>query len=260
MPTSAADYYRAKRDAASLTPQRSPRRVHDLIRASIRAGEFAPGDKLDELSLIIKVRTSRNAVREALQLLAQEGLLTRSPREGTTVAAATLVEMPLDNLISDALAEHIDIVRLSDERVPSTPSVRARLQTDAAEIGAIEHLFTLRGMPIGVLTNYYTDDVAQPVGWNGCPDIRSAIYQIYGVEVGWIDTTIEAQLCEPRTTRLLGLTERVPVLVREQLVHDTDGRPLCLMYSHFLTDRIALTVRSTPNAIPHRATQQPRIA
>lgn len=249
-----ADYYRAKREAGTGPQlQRSPRRVHDLLRAAIRAGEISAGDKLDESSLMRRFSTSRNAVREALRLLAEEGLLTRSPREGTTVVAA-VVELPLDNLIGDGLADQIEVHRLSDERVPSTPSIRAKLQTDAAEVGAIEHLFKLGAVPIGVLTNYYHADIVQPIGWIGCPDIPTVFEQVHGVAVGWVDTSIEAQLCEPRTMRLLGLTERLPVLVREQITYDVDGRPHGVAYSHFLTDRVTFNVRSTPITIPHRAT------
>ena len=256
MPMTSADYYRAKRETdRDARLQRSPRRVHDLVRAAIRSGELRKGDKLDELSLIRRFSSSRNAVREALQLLTEEGLLARSPREGTTVVAA-VVELPLDNLIAEGLADEITVERLSDERVPSTPSIRAKLQTEAAEVGAIEHLFTLRGEPFGVLTNYYHADVVQPTGWVGCPDLPTVFEQVHGVAVGWVDTTIEAQLCEPRTMRVLGLTERLPVLVREQVTYDVDGRPHGLSYSHFLTDRVTFNVRSTPITIPHRATRR----
>jgi GntR family transcriptional regulator len=256
VPGTAADYYRAKRETdGDPRLQRSPRRIHDLIRAAIRSGELRKGDKLDELSLIRRLSSSRNAVREALQLLTEEGLLTRSPREGTTVVAA-VIEMPLDNLIAEGLADEIAVERLSDERVPSTPSIRHKLQTQAAEVGAIEHLFTFHGEPVGVLTNYYHADVVQPTGWVGCPDLPTVFEQVHGVVVGWVDTTIEAQLCEPRTTRILGLTERLPVLVREQIIYDVDGRPHSLAYSHFRTDRVTFNVRSTPITIPHQATLQ----
>lgn len=253
MPTTAADYYRAKKESSLELPlQRSPRRVHDLIRAAIRAGEFRAGDKLDENVLIQKYSSSRNAVREALQLLTEERLLTRSPREGTTVAAV-LVELPLDDLIGKGLADQMTIDRLSDQRVPSTPSIRAKLRTDAPEVGAIEHLFMLHGEPIGVLINYYHAEVVQPLGWDGCPDITTCFEEVYGVPLGWIDTSMDAQLCEPRTMRLLGLTERLPVLVREQITYDINGRPHGLHYSHFLTDLISFRVRSTPAAIEHSA-------
>lgn len=254
MPNSAADYYKARRELG-VEPklQRSPRRVHDLVRAAIRSGEFNPGDKLDELALITRFSSSRNAVREALQLLTEEGLLARSPREGTTVIAH-VVELPIDDLIGDGLADRISVERLSDQRVPSTPSIRAKLQLEADEVGAIEHLFKFDDRPIGVLINYYDAEIVQPLGWEGCPDMATVFPEVYGAPIGWVETSIEAQLCEPRTMRLLELTERVPVLVREQLTYDSFGRPRGLMYSHFLTGRISFKVSSKPGTVSHAAT------
>lgn len=254
MPSNASEYYRVRRANGSDPQfQRSPRRVHDLVRAAIRSGEFKPGDKLDERALIQQFSSSRNAVREALQILTDEGLLTRSPREGTTVVG-TLVEMPIDDLIGEGLADRVSVDRLSNERVPSTSSMRAKLQTEALEVGAIEHLFKLDDQPVGVLINYYHAHVEQPLGWIGCPDMTTVFEEVYGTPVGWVETSIEARFCEPRTMRLLGLTERVPVLVREQVAYDADGRPHGLHYSHFLTDRISFKVQSRPAKIQHAAT------
>ena len=232
-----------RRAARAALQQTSPRRVHDLVRAAIRSGELGPGDRLEEVVLMRDLATSRNAVREALQLLADEGLVTRAPREGTIVVRSVL-ELPLDDLIPPTDSADIAIHRLNERRVPSTALIRDRLQTTAAEVGVIEQLFTFQGEPIGVWIDYYEADVVQPESWDSCPDLRTAFEHIYGTPLGWVETTIEARPCEPRTMRLLGLDERLPMLVKEHVMFDADGVPRDLSYSHYRADRVSFTVKS----------------
>ncbi|WP_369028626.1 GntR family transcriptional regulator, partial [Nocardia farcinica] len=62
------------------------RRVADILRQQIHTGAFAdtlPGEQ----DLAAEHQASRNTVREALALLQDEGLIARTPRVGTTVAA-----------------------------------------------------------------------------------------------------------------------------------------------------------------------------
>jgi GntR family transcriptional regulator len=243
MTTTTAENYRMRRAARAALQQTSPRRVHDLVRAGIRSGELRPGDRLEELALVRELATSRNAVREALQMLADEGLVTRAPREGTTVVGSVL-ELPLDDLIPPTDSADVAIHRLNDRRIPSTPLIRDRLQTSAAEVGVIEQLFTFRGEPIGVWIDYYAAEVVQPESWDVCPDLRTAFEYIYGTPLGWVETTIEARPCESRTMRLLGLNERIPMLVKEHLLYDVNGVPRDLSYSHYRADRVSFTVKS----------------
>jgi GntR family transcriptional regulator len=246
MSTISAETYRLRRAALAALQQTSPRRAHDLVRAAIRSGELRPGDRLEEVTLVRELATSRNAVREALQMLADEGLVTRAPREGTTVVGSVL-ELPLDDLIPSTDSADVAIHRLNDRRVPSTALIRDRLQTSATEVGVIEQLFTFRGEPIGVWIDYYDADIVQPESWAVCPDLRTAFEHIYGTPLGWVETTIEARPCEPRTMRLLGLNERIPMLVKEHVMYDVDGVPHDLSYSHYRADRVSFTVKSRTN-------------
>jgi GntR family transcriptional regulator len=240
---SEAERFRLVKADSAATPQTSPRRVHDLLRAAIRTGELEPGQHLVEWQLVKEYATSRNAVREALQMLATEGLVTRSPREGTTVVG-NLVKLPLDDMIR---AGDTDIVirRLNDRRVPSTAPVRSRLRTEAAEVGVIEHLFTYRGEPLGVWLTYYHAHATQPLFWKECPDLATAFEFIYYKPLGRVEITVEALPCEPRTMRLLGLREPVTMLVKEHVMYDVDGVPQDVSYAHYRADRVSFSINST---------------
>ena len=237
------DIFRQRRAKAWASHQTSPRRVHDVLRAAIRSGEIAPGEHLVEWQLVKEYATSRNAVREALQLLAAEGLVTRGTREGTRVAGE-IVRLPLDDLIREK-GSPVRIKRLNDREIPSTGPLRKRLQTDADTLRVIEHLLTYSHEPIGVWLGYYRADVQQPLGWDECPDIATAFEYIYGAPLGRVDTTIEALPCEPRTMRLLGLKKPVTMLVKEHILYDVHGIPHDVSYCHYRADRVSFNISSS---------------
>lgn len=65
-------------------------RAYDQIKAAIRLGQVQPGQPLSETRLSKQLGISRTPVREALQLLAQEGLVQVIPGRAVTVAAPSL--------------------------------------------------------------------------------------------------------------------------------------------------------------------------
>ncbi len=64
----------------------------DKLRMAIYHGEFAPGQRLVESDLAEKYETSRGAVREALALLQNEGLITRQRNRSAWVRPVTIEE------------------------------------------------------------------------------------------------------------------------------------------------------------------------
>ena len=72
--------------------------VHQLREAILR-GSLRPGQRLVERNLAESTGTSQSSVREALQLLEAEGLVTK-----TTNTATFVTELP-----ADRLREHINV-------------------------------------------------------------------------------------------------------------------------------------------------------
>jgi DNA-binding GntR family transcriptional regulator len=71
------------------TPLR-PSSLHEEVAARLRAmvfeGQLQPGEWIDELALARDWAISRTPLREALKVLASEGLMTLVPRQGCRVA------------------------------------------------------------------------------------------------------------------------------------------------------------------------------
>lgn len=82
---------------------------------AIVAGQFRPGEKLDELTLANRFFVSRTPVREALSQLAAMGLVSRRPNRGAVVAE--LSEEHLANLIEVMAELEAVCARLAAERM-----------------------------------------------------------------------------------------------------------------------------------------------
>ncbi|GHD05696.1 GntR family transcriptional regulator [Zhihengliuella salsuginis] len=114
--------------------------VLELRRAVVR-GVLRPGDKLTEINLSKALAVSRPTLREALNQLAQEGLLVQEPYRGLRVArldAAQIMDgartrhaldmLAVDELLADSTGERMDDVeaywrdfeRLEHHRDPLT--------------------------------------------------------------------------------------------------------------------------------------------
>ena len=71
--------------AVSLTPRALYEEVAELLRQRIFNRELAPGSWIDELRLAEEYGISRTPLREALKVLATEGLVTMKVRRGAYV-------------------------------------------------------------------------------------------------------------------------------------------------------------------------------
>ena len=67
--------------------------VFNTLRRAIITGEFAPGERLMEISLANRLGVSRTPVREAIRKLELEGLVIMIPRKGAQVAKITEISL-----------------------------------------------------------------------------------------------------------------------------------------------------------------------
>ena len=67
--------------------------VAELLRERILSGEIAPGERLQQVPLSEELGVSRTPLREALALLARDGLLDYAPNRGYAVRAFRLSDV-----------------------------------------------------------------------------------------------------------------------------------------------------------------------
>src|SRR4051794_39981607 len=95
---------------SATSPQREPvrtsgawRLVYQGLRADIVAMVIQPGEKISENDLARRFGVSRTPAREAMQRLADEGLLEIFPQSGTFVARIPYEELPEAMVIRQSL-------------------------------------------------------------------------------------------------------------------------------------------------------------
>src|SRR5262245_4786184 len=64
--------------------------VYESLRRMIQVGELMPGSRLTEIDLALKLKVSRTPLREALNRLERDGLVTNKPRHGYFVTVFDL--------------------------------------------------------------------------------------------------------------------------------------------------------------------------
>jgi DNA-binding GntR family transcriptional regulator len=104
----------------SSQPLIARRSLHDevagLVRDMIIAGDLAAGEKIPEAVLCARFGVSRTPLREALKVLAAEGLVTLTPNRGASVAKITPEEIeelfPIMGVL-EALAGEIACAQLT---------------------------------------------------------------------------------------------------------------------------------------------------
>ena len=95
--------------------------VFNTLRQAIITGEFAPGERLMEISLANRLGVSRTPVREAIRKLELEGLVIMIPRKGAQVARSksvlflknSLLFLPANELISLGFMIYVRLMRTS---------------------------------------------------------------------------------------------------------------------------------------------------
>ncbi len=102
--------------------------IYKDLRRSIGGGPRKPGERLDPDELAQSYGTSITPVRDALQMLSQEGLVTIKPRSGYFVTHVTLKQLrdmlELREILEVASIERA-VVRITEEQLEQLEHVHA---------------------------------------------------------------------------------------------------------------------------------------
>ncbi len=99
--------------------------VAERIRELVRSGELEPNSRVNELELAERFGISRTPLREAIKILATEGMLELLPNRGARVAAVN--EAEIDEMLEviaglEANAARLLVKRITDARLRRSPN------------------------------------------------------------------------------------------------------------------------------------------
>lgn len=228
------------------------RQVADVLRQRIAAGGFADGALPDEQALAAELNASRNAVREALGLLRDEGLVTRRRGVGTAVVTPTYGH-GLDRLagLAEALAGHGTVSNevLVAEVVAEPPADVSERLCLPAGAGAvhIERVRRVDGAPVSVDSTYLTADIGREVLRANLADrdIFAVIEECTGSALGRAEIEVRAAVADAETAALLGVPAGAAIFVIDRLTRlgDAAGTPVDAEVLRIRADR--MTLRAT---------------
>ncbi|MCA0448478.1 MAG: GntR family transcriptional regulator [Proteobacteria bacterium] len=106
----------------STLPITLPAKAVDALRQMILDGELPPGARLSERALGERLGVSRTPLREALRMLASEGLVRHEPNRGAVVAPLDRADIEatfellaaLEGLAGELAAKRIDDAQLAE--------------------------------------------------------------------------------------------------------------------------------------------------
>ena len=129
--------------AVSLTPRALYEEVAELLRQRIFNRELAPGSWIDELKLAEEYGISRTPLREALKVLATEGLVTMKVRRGayvTEVSERDLADVYHLLALLESDAAGIVATKASDAQLKELAALHKELEKS---VGQREKFFEL---------------------------------------------------------------------------------------------------------------------
>jgi GntR family transcriptional regulator len=235
-------------DARRLRADRA-RQVADVLRQQVLDGAFTGGTLPKEPCLIEEFGTSRNTIRDALDLLRAEGLVERLPGVGTIVAT-TKYPHGLERLLglAETLHEHGEITNeiRTTGLITSPRAITARLALpDDTPVVYIERLRRLNGVPLSLDLTYVVRDLGEALLEEDLAhnDIFVLIERLSGQRLGVADLTVEAVNADPHSAAVLAAPRGAALLMAERLTHLADGRPVDLEFIRFRGDRLTMRGR-----------------
>ena len=213
-------------DRSSPTPLHA--QISDPLAALIVDGTLQPGTRLeDEVSMARRLSVSRPTARQALQHLADRGLVTRRRGAGTVVTSPHVRRsMELSSLLSDLRAAGHEVsTRILDyDRHRATAEEAEHLGLDpGTEVVLVRRLRMADGEPIALMTNLLPGDIA--------PDSEelsaAGLYDLLR-ERGIVPTTatqvVGARNATAKEAELLADKRRAALLTVARTAYDREGR------------------------------------
>ena len=209
------------------------RQLEKYFRSAIISGELKPGDKIpteEELSKQFKV--SRITVRNAISLLAEDGLLVKHQGRGTFVSKPKIARdiIPVINftLNSKINGRRPGCNTISIREVPASTVDQEAFHIPAG--GKMIEIARVRYMddePVVIEIDYFDHRFT---GLLKKKTFNESLYAYLEKEYGLIPSsaskTLEITVATKKEAELLDISCGSPLFLRKGLVRDQDGKPL----------------------------------
>jgi len=218
--------------------------IERWLRSRVLQG--VPGDPLpSESELATTYGVSRMTARQAVQNLAQEGLVERRRGAGTYVARQPLHrhEAALMSFTEDMRRRGLEA---SSRLIDASLSPATQADIDALRLPTGARVVTVSRIRLADGTALAIENVALPANCAGvlAVDLESGSLHDALVGIGRVPTIahswISARSATAAEARLLGLAGRGPLLVERRIIYDSDSTPLEHTESAYVASRYVI--------------------
>ena len=229
--------------------------LQQMLRAMIRSGELAHGQQLPrEEELARRMKVSRVTVRQALQVLASDGLLARQRGRGTRVISSHLrnsevpvpLRTPLGELIDslDNLASNTQVRLLSWSRsVPPEP-VRAQFGSGTGE--PLVHCVRVRsryGRAFGYYSSWTRTAHPQFNAENLAYGARIDLFRHCGIGISRVHQSVSASKVDALCASHLQMTPGQAVMTMDRRSYDHREQLVDLLHIQYRPDQLRYQMR-----------------
>jgi DNA-binding GntR family transcriptional regulator len=163
-------------------------RVADHLRRAILAGEITPGEWIRQEEIAERLGSSRLPVREALRILAAEGLTEHARHRGARVPSLSMHEVDVvyrmrEQLEQLAIAESVPHLTAGDLRALGELQERIEHNTDVGTFLELDREFHLRSYT-GCAIEQLTSTVVRL--WNSTAHYRREFVTLTGPGRRWV--------------------------------------------------------------------------
>lgn len=242
------------RAVTSALPVPKYHQIYLVLREQLHEGRFIDGVP-GELALMREFGVARVTVRKALELLAAEHLIRRTPGRGTVPLPSTAPPRTqpgmrrdpvggegerfdglFENLIGMGLQTQVKV--LSVRSVPCPPGVADALQLDAGTpVQKVQRIRLTREGPLSHITTYVPQELAPFRRRELAKKPVLMLLEQSGVQVGRATQVISARLADAEVAPHLDVAVGSALLSVQRMVFDRRHRPVQWLLGLYRPDR-----------------------
>ncbi|NLJ17024.1 MAG: GntR family transcriptional regulator [Clostridiales bacterium] len=223
--------------------------LFDILCAKIKSGEYAPGDMLPtENDLVQKYKVSRITVRKAMDLLYNEGLISRKRGYGTIVKPPKM-DQTINKVVHfssemEKRGQEFSTKMLANEKIPANKHIASELGIMEKEpLIHVNRLRHLNKVPICLESAFLL--------YEKCPDVvgkdfsknslRLFLESNYNIVWKRASQKIYAILADKKMAKILDIDEGSPLIYIERISYDKDDKKGEFFQGYYRADSYYLT-------------------
>lgn len=227
------------------------RQIEAILRDQIVSGELRPGDRIPsegELSTMFMV--SRPTIRQALDVMSLDGMVSRQPGRGTFVSTAVgrrtepRVALALDAMIGFDPSADISLYWSGVVRAPIVVR-EALVLPDASDAFSFIRIISVDNKRIAAMKVFLPLHVYEQLKEEDlvASDLLEAIGNRTGVGIAEVEHALSAVMAEIRPAEQLGVSPGAAVLSVRRTSFDREGAPVERSETLLRNDRTVLEIK-----------------